>query len=60
VIGEFTFGYQGKPFYRRGPRETEAQARRIIEHLHARCGPGNYDYLVRLGDAQDITERLGG
>ena len=57
---EFTFGYRGKPFYHRGPRETEAQARRIIEQLHARCGPGNYDYLVRLGDAADISGRFDG
>ncbi len=56
---QFTFGYQGKPFYRRGPRETEEQARRIVWHLEKRCGPGNYDYLVALGDAGDITRALG-
>ncbi|MBM3879803.1 MAG: hypothetical protein FJ387_08800 [Verrucomicrobia bacterium] len=57
---EFTFGYGGKPFYRRGPRETEQQARHIIEHLHAWCGPGNYDYSVILGDAEDINRAFGG
>ena len=55
---QFTFGYQGKPLYRRGPRETEEQARRIVWHLEKRCGPGNYDYLVALGDAGDITRAL--
>src|SRR5271165_7417884 len=30
---KFTFGHEGKPFYRRGPRETEEQARRIVSHL---------------------------
>ena len=52
---EFTFGREGKPFYRRGPRETEAQARRIVEHLDRRCGSGNYDYEVMLGEAEDIN-----
>lgn len=56
---EFTFGYCGKPFYRRGPRETEAQARRIIQHLERRCGPGNFDYLVMLGEADDINRAFG-
>jgi hypothetical protein len=49
------FGQEGKPFYRRGPRETEAQARRIIEHLHARCGEGNFHYEFMLGEAKDIN-----
>lgn len=56
---EFTFGWQGKPFYRRGPRETEAQARQIVFRLHQRCGPGNFDYLVMLGDAADINRAFG-
>ena len=56
---QFTFGFKGKPFYRRGPRETEAQARSIIRHLEQRCGQGNYDYLVRLGDAEQISRDLG-
>ncbi len=55
---QFKFGQQGKPFYRRGPRETEAQARRIIEHLERRCGPGNYEYLVVLGEAEEISRAL--
>ena len=51
---QFTFGREGKPFYRRGPRETEDQARRIVEHLDRRCGPGNYHYEILLGEAADI------
>lgn len=50
----FTFGHEGKPFYRRGPRETEQDARRIVQHLQTRCGEGNFHYLVRLGEAADI------
>jgi hypothetical protein len=51
---KFTFGYKGKPFYRRGPRETEEQARRIVWHLQQRCGSGNFDYSIMLGEAADI------
>lgn len=52
---QFTFGRQGKPFYCRGPRETEDQARRIVWQLEKRCGPGNYDYMVALGESRDIS-----
>jgi len=52
---EFTFGHRGKPFYRRGPRETESQAERIVWHLEQRCGAGNFDYEVMLGTAEQIN-----
>ena len=55
---EFKFGHQGKPFYRRGPRETEARARSIIKHLQQRCGPGNFNYLVQLGTTAQINRYL--
>lgn len=57
-VQQFTFGCQGKPLYRRGPRETEAQAIRIVRHLEMRCGLGNYHYEVLLGEAKDITRSL--
>jgi hypothetical protein len=56
---QFTFGHQGKPFDRRGPRETEVQARRMVWQLEQRCGPGNFDYLVMLGEAEDINRTFG-
>jgi hypothetical protein len=55
---QFTFGHQGKPFYRRGPRETEEQARRIVGHLEQHCGPGNFDYMAMLGEAENISRSL--
>jgi hypothetical protein len=55
---QFTFGKDGKPFYCRGPRETEAQAKRIIWHLAQHCGEGNFHYMVALGRAEDITRVL--
>jgi hypothetical protein len=54
----FTFGRNGKPFYVRGPRETEEQARCTLQQLERRCGPGNYDFLVALGNAEDINRVL--
>ena len=50
----FTFGHEGKPLYVRGPRETEGQAQRIVWYLQQRCGSGNYEYSVMLGEAGDI------
>ena len=47
-------GHKGKPLYRRGPRETEEQARGIVWYLQQRCGSGNYEYSVMLGEAGDI------
>jgi hypothetical protein len=57
---QFTFGHKGKPFYRRGPNTTEAQARRIVEQLERRCGAGNFDYVVALGKAEDILRNYFG
>ena len=51
---KLTFGHEGKPFYRRGSRETEEQARRIVSHLQQHCGSGNFAYLVMLGEAGNI------
>ena len=57
---EFGFGRQGKPFYRRGPRETEAQALGIVRQLEQRCGSGKFDYEVMLGTTEHINKVLGG
>ena len=54
----FTFGHKNKPFYRRGPRETQEQALRIMHHLEKRLGSGNFNYNVLLGEAKDITRAL--
>ena len=54
---EFVLGHEGKPYYVRGPRETEEQAKQIVWHLERHCGPGNYDYTVILGNAADINRR---
>lgn len=46
----FVFGRDGKPFYRSGPRETESDARKVVEQLARRCGVGNFHYIVALDD----------
>jgi hypothetical protein len=55
----FIFGHQGKPLYRRGPRETEAQAGRIVWQLQQRCGAGNFDFDVMLGTTEQINKFFG-
>jgi len=50
----FSFGQDGKPCYCRGPGETEDQARRILAHLEKRCGSGNYNFMVGLGNSNAI------
>jgi hypothetical protein len=44
----FDFGYNGKPFYVRGPSESLSQAKRIIAQLERSCGPDNFETLVAL------------
>jgi hypothetical protein len=51
---KYTYGKDGKPFYIRGPNESSSQASKIVDQLHTRCGEGNYNYLVTLGE--DIFE----
>jgi hypothetical protein len=45
---EFTYGQEGKPFYRSGPNETAAQAQAIVEHLARRLGAEGFDYLITM------------
>ena len=54
----FTFGHEGKPCYRRGPRETEEQARRIVWPLEKHSGTGNFDYRLIFGESEDINRTL--
>jgi hypothetical protein len=46
----FAYGNDGKPFYIRGPKESISQAKKIVDHLHRKCGEGNFDYLVALDE----------
>lgn len=56
---EFVYGKNGKPFYLRGPSESEDRARLIVRQLEHRCGKGNFDYLVTLGTTADINADFG-
>jgi hypothetical protein len=48
-----TFGKDGKPFYVSGPFDSELKSKSIINTLVRTCGPGNFDYLVGLGNMPD-------
>ncbi len=41
------FGKNGKPFFIAGPYDN---AKQIIEQLEKTAGPGNYDYVMPMGD----------
>lgn len=45
----FDYGQGGKPFYIRGPGESSSRAKRIVDQLERRCGPGNFHMLVTTG-----------
>lgn len=47
------FGKDGKPLYVSGPYDTEIKSRSVVNTLMRTCGPGNFDYLVTLGDMPD-------
>lgn len=44
---KLTFGKDGKPFYISGPHDNPE---RIMRQLEKTAGPGNFDYLVGLGE----------
>lgn len=50
------FGKDGKPLYVSGPYDSELKSRSVINTLTRTCGPGNFDYLVTLGDISDEIE----
>ncbi len=47
------FGMDGKPLYVSGPFDSELKSRSVINTLTRTCGPGNFDYLITLGDMPD-------
>ncbi|MFW5874556.1 MAG: tetratricopeptide repeat protein [Verrucomicrobiota bacterium] len=44
---DFAFGKDGKPFYFQGPNDSDAEARRILEHLDRRLGPDGFLFMVQ-------------
>lgn len=49
---QYTFGKDGKPFYISGPNETEQQDKMIVNNLLRKCGEGNFDYIVSVGNIE--------
>jgi len=54
---KYTYGKDGKPCYINGPNETPSQSERIISQLEKKCGPGNFEYMMGIGDIlEDLDE----
>lgn len=53
--GNVTFGKDGKPFYISGPDDD---ARAIVDQLERTAGPGNYEYLMMIGDPMDDLDKF--
>ena len=52
-----SFGKDGKPLYISGPYDSEIKSKSVVNTLMRTCGPGNFDYLISLGDMSgDTTE----
>ncbi|HAH22829.1 MAG TPA: hypothetical protein DCL77_03560, partial [Prolixibacteraceae bacterium] len=47
---EIECGKEGKPFYVQGPFEDMSRANWIIAQLERTAGPGNYNYILKVGD----------
>lgn len=45
----YDFGQNGKPMYIRGPHESPARAKKIVDQLFEKCGEGGFDYLIASG-----------
>lgn len=54
---EFVFGSKGKPFYIQGPHDSPEKAARIMNALHAKRGPGGFDYLLPIAEEGDGDDR---
>ena len=42
------FGYQGKPLYIPGPKESLGTIERTVNTLRENCGEGNFDYVLEV------------
>ena len=48
----YTFGKDGKPFYIQGPHDSPARVQQILQRLKAKCGEGNYHFLMLADGAE--------
>jgi len=53
LTGKVRFGKDGKPLYISGPSDD---SRQIIRKLHARLGPGGYDYIAEVRSFENEIE----
>ena len=50
---EIACGKDDKPFYSRGPNDSEADVRRIVAQLERTAGQGNFEFIDDLLDYED-------
>lgn len=53
---QFVFGYEDKPHYVQGPHDSPQRVARILNTLKARCGEGNFNYVIVEGDSPDLAD----
>jgi len=51
---EFTFGYNGRPFFIAGPYDSEARVKQIMEAMARKRGAGGYEYLVPISPDTEL------
>jgi hypothetical protein len=56
--GEFVFGHRGKPLYVQGPYDSPQKVEHILAVLDARCGNGNFEYLLVTDDLSGVPEEI--
>ncbi|SJM93173.1 hypothetical protein [Crenothrix polyspora] len=42
----YEYGKDNKPYYIRGPNESVAEAKKIVDKLYEKCGEGGYNFLI--------------
>ena len=52
---ELEFGKDGKPLFIAGPFDDPARVRRIQETLGTNAGPAGFDYMIPIGDLDDVA-----
>ncbi|HEY0790473.1 MAG TPA: hypothetical protein VGD78_05355 [Chthoniobacterales bacterium] len=55
---EFTFGREGKPYYVQSPYDSLQRTEQIVAILKARCGEGNFHYLLVTDDPDEFPEEF--
>jgi hypothetical protein len=53
---KFEFGFNGKPVYISGPKETPGDIERILKQLERRCGPGGFEFAITEVGIEELED----